>query len=74
MIAAHMKGNAPEGAVRVLTGDLKAARDAFGDLGSRIDHIFVSPDVKVTACGVDDSNRGGWYPSDHMPKFAVLEL
>ena len=135
MIAAHMKANAPEGAVRILTGDLnfeaggaalkpafdaglvnaddvctgplsglwnsvtlyrffpksapaeavrqflaqhggdlKAARAAFGDLGSRIDHILVSPDVKVTACGVDDSNRGGWYPSDHMPKFAVIEL
>lgn len=55
-------------------GDLKAARAAFGDLGSRIDHIFVSPEAKVTACGVDDSNRGGWYPSDHMPKFAVVEL
>ena len=135
MIVEHMKGNTPEGAVRILTGDLnfeaggaalrpafleglvnaddvcasplsglwnsvtlyrffpksapaedvrrflaahggdlKTARAAFGDLGSRIDHIFVSPDVKVTACGVDDSNRGGWYPSDHMPKFAVLEL
>ena len=135
MIAAHMKANAPKGAVRILTGDLnfeaggaalkpafdaglvnaddvctgplsglwnsvtlyrffpksapaeavrqflaqhggdlKAARKAFGDLGSRIDHILVSPDVKVTACGVDDANRGGWYPSDHMPKFAVIEL
>ena len=56
-------------------GDLRAARAAFGDdLGSRIDHIFVSPEARVMACGVDDSNRGGWYPSDHMPKFAVVEL
>ena len=44
------------------------------DLGSRIDHIFLSPGVTVTACGVDDTNDGGWYPSDHMPKFAVLDL
>ena len=56
-------------------GDLRAARAAFGDdLGSRIDHVFVSPEARVMACGVDDSNRGGWYPSDHMPKFAVVEL
>lgn len=44
------------------------------DLGSRIDHIFLSLGVTVTACGVDDTNDGGWYPSDHMPKFAVLAL
>ena len=43
-------------------------------LGSRIGHIFLSPGVTVTACGVDDTNDGGWYPSDHMPKFAVLDL
>ena len=55
-------------------GDLASVRAALPDLGSRIDHIFLSPGVTVTACGVDDTNDGGWYPSDHIPKFAVLDL
>lgn len=58
----------------VVGGDLASVRAALPDLGSRIDHIFLSPGVTVTACGVDDTNDGGWYPSDHMPKFAVLDL
>lgn len=55
-------------------GDLASVKSALPDLGNRIDHIFLSPGVSVTACGVDDMNDGGWYPSDHMPKFAVLDL
>ena len=58
----------------VVGGDLASVRAALPDLGSRIDHIFLSPGVTVTACGVDDTNDGGWHPSDHMPKFAVLDL
>jgi len=67
----------PAEGVRQLLRDgqsLKEIRAARPYLGGRIDHIFVTPNCEVVACGVDNANRNGWYPSDHMPKFAVLGL
>lgn len=65
----------PAEGVRTLLRDgltLDVVRTRIPELGARIDHIWVTPNCDVVACGVDDSNRGGWYPSDHMAKFAVI--
>lgn len=40
--------------------------------GARIDHILVSSDWSIQAAGIDRSNEGGRYPSDHFPVFATL--
>lgn len=54
--------------------DMTATRAQFPDLGTRIDHILVSPGVRVLSCGVDGTTFDGLYPSDHMPKFATLKI
>lgn len=67
--------SAPAEAVRSAArekGGWEKAKKSFPDLGNRIDHIYVSDNLAVKSCGVDGSNRAGWYPSDHMPKFAAV--
>jgi endonuclease/exonuclease/phosphatase family metal-dependent hydrolase len=40
--------------------------------GARIDHILVTPDWAVQSAGIDRSQEGGRYPSDHFPVVALL--
>ena len=42
--------------------------------GEMIDHIFVTPDVKITDAGIDHTNNNARYPSDHFPVWATIEL
>ena len=62
------------GVILAFGGSRETLDARFSGLGSRIDHIFVSPGAAVLSCGVDDTNRDGWYPSGHMPKFATVEF
>lgn len=39
-----------------------------------IDHIFVSPGVKILNADIDRTNDDGRYPSDHNPVWATVEL
>jgi endonuclease/exonuclease/phosphatase family metal-dependent hydrolase len=49
--------------------------DFTGDTnGSRIDYIFVTTDVDVTAAEIVHDNTDGRYPSDHFPIKATLTL
>ena len=52
--------------------DMEKAKAQFTDLGTRIDHILVSDNVRVLTCGVDATMFDNLYPSDHMPKFATV--
>lgn len=47
-----------------------------GTSGSRIDHLFHSPDdfTATTAGIVRDTFENGYYPSDHYPVFATLTV
>jgi len=40
----------------------------------RIDHIFVSPTIKVATYEISDWSYGRYYPSDHFPVVAELDL
>ncbi len=40
----------------------------------RIDHILVTPDVRVDRAEIVEDNEGDLYPSDHYPIFARLRL
>ena len=40
--------------------------------GDRIDHIFVSPSLKVLRYAVISEEKAGSYPSDHFPVFAEI--
>ncbi|MHA7813130.1 MAG: endonuclease/exonuclease/phosphatase family protein [Phycisphaerales bacterium] len=42
--------------------------------GEMIDHIFVSPGMKVLDADIDRTNDNGRYPSDHDPVWATIEL
>lgn len=42
--------------------------------GEMIDHIFVSPGVKILNADIDRTNDNGRYPSDHNPVWATVEL
>lgn len=42
--------------------------------GEMIDHIFVTPGVKVVGAGIDRTNDDGRYPSDHCPVWAKLRI
>jgi len=42
--------------------------------GEMIDHIFVTPDIKITDAGIDHTNNNARYPSDHFPVWATIEL
>ncbi len=42
--------------------------------GEMIDHIFVSPEVKILDADIDRTNDNGRYPSDHTPVWATIEL
>ncbi len=42
--------------------------------GPRIDWILVSPRIEVLAAGIDRTQSGGRYPSDHFPVTATLRL
>ena len=42
--------------------------------GEMIDHILVSPGVKVFDAHIDRTNDNGRYPSDHDPVWATIEL
>lgn len=49
--------------------------DFTGDTdGSRIDYIFVTTDIDITAAEVVRDNTDGRYPSDHFPIKATLTL
>ncbi len=49
-------------------------RDHYArDAGMRLDHILVSPALRVMASGVDRGVRGGEGASDHAPAWAVVE-
>ncbi|MEM9834787.1 MAG: endonuclease/exonuclease/phosphatase family protein, partial [Bacteroidota bacterium] len=40
--------------------------------GERIDHIFVSPSLKVLRYAIISEEKNGAYPSDHFPVFAEI--
>lgn len=61
-------------ALRSNGGDFETVKKAFPELGMRIDHVLVSKNVYVRSCGVDGTTFDGLYPSDHMPKFATIEI
>jgi endonuclease/exonuclease/phosphatase family metal-dependent hydrolase len=42
--------------------------------GERIDYIFLKNNVKVLSFRVNNKNNGDFYPSDHLPVSATLEL
>jgi endonuclease/exonuclease/phosphatase family metal-dependent hydrolase len=42
--------------------------------GEMIDHILVSPGMKVLDADIDRTNDNGRYPSDHDPVWATIEL
>jgi len=42
--------------------------------GERIDYIFLKNKVKVLSFRVNNSNNGDYYPSDHLPVSATLQL
>ena len=42
--------------------------------GERIDYIFLKNKVKVLSFRVNNKNNGDFYPSDHLPVSATLEL
>ena len=42
--------------------------------GERIDYIFLKNKVKVLSFRVNNANNGDYYPSDHLPVSATLEL
>jgi len=43
------------------------------DAGLRIDHILLSPGLRLTACGVDRNVRGQEGASDHAPAWAEVK-
>ena len=45
-----------------------------GQPGERIDYIFLKNKVKVQSFRVNNANNGDYYPSDHLPVSATLEL
>ncbi|MFG0245272.1 MAG: endonuclease/exonuclease/phosphatase family protein [Phycisphaerales bacterium JB052] len=42
--------------------------------GEMIDHILVSPGVKILNADIDRTNDNGQYPSDHNPVWTTIEL
>jgi len=42
--------------------------------GERIDYIFLKNKVKVLSFRVNNSNNGNYYPSDHLPVSATVEI
>lgn len=42
--------------------------------GEMIDHIFVSPGLKIIAADIDRTNHNARYPSDHFPVWASFKL
>jgi len=42
--------------------------------GSKIDYIFVTPDIKTLGAEIVRTNRDGQYPSDHFPVRATVEF
>ncbi len=45
-----------------------------GQHGGRIDYVFVKHIVKVNSYTVNPQNNGEYYPSDHLPVGAILQL
>lgn len=45
-----------------------------GQPGDRIDYIFLKNKVKVLSFRVNNTNNGDYYPSDHLPVCATIEL
>jgi endonuclease/exonuclease/phosphatase family metal-dependent hydrolase len=41
--------------------------------GPKIDHLLVSEGLAVLEAGIDRTSRGGRYPSDHFPVWAVVD-
>lgn len=42
--------------------------------GEMIDHLFISPRVKILDADIDRTNDNGRYPSDHYPVWSTIEL
>jgi len=42
--------------------------------GEMIDHIFVSPEIRIRDADIDRTSEKERYPSDHFPVWATLEL
>ena len=65
---------------RLICNDNKGPEYTFtgfkvgGEQGGRIDYIFLKNNVQVLTFNVNETNIGGYYPSDHLPVSAKLKI
>ncbi len=59
----------PAGPKYTFTGFIVGAQP-----GEQIDYIFLKNKVKVLSFRVNNSNNGNYYPSDHLPVSATVEI